>query len=322
MFQRLIAHVICFVMIIMNVLPHSGYASERLATAELTERELFEKYPDAKVIRISPEEYKDLEKTLRERGYAQSDTIPLQLAQNNVGTEQTNSNKLELKDDCLERADEHAADGSLRVMVEITDDMLSVGNDSSSEMAAVVFVIVGTIVVIVWALYIFKFLYDISVGNSSCGHWSELTMVTSAAGTGVKQHARFAGLRYAMGFREGSLDAGISFELGQTDILLSEAGILELKGGYMFLGPVLRWRLSRGNNPNYFQMNFVAGTTKHEEVGLLAKANLGVLIGIGKSLQLGFNWGAMNIKLNDNQGLVAEHSQYYYLYGFSMGFNF
>lgn len=193
---------------------------------------------------------------------------------------------------------------------------------SSSDDAAVLFVVVGTVVVIVWALYVFKYLYDISLGNTPCGRWSELAVVSSNASAGVAQHARFDGLRYSTGFREGSLDVGLGFELGQTDILLSEVGVLELEGRYWLLGPILRWRLSRGKNPSYFQMNFVAGSTEHDEVGLLAKASLGLLFGIGDSLQLGVNWGAMNINLNDNQGIISERSQYHYLYGINMGFRF
>ena len=105
-------------------------------------------------------------------------------------------------------------------------------------------------------------------------------------------------------------------------ILLVEVGTLELKGRYWLLGPILRWRFSDDINPNYFQMNFIAGTTEHDEVGMLAKASLGFLFGVGDSMQLGFNWGAMNIDLNENQGIITERDQYHYFYGINVGFKF
>ncbi|MES0326785.1 MAG: hypothetical protein ABUK13_01220 [Gammaproteobacteria bacterium] len=322
MFHRLTAYLICFVMIGMNVIPRSAYASENSSAVDFNELELLEKYPDAKVIRVSEEEYLRLEKKLQQRGYRQSEMVPLQLAQNDADVVSRQRHDLVTADDCAKKGNESAGEESFRLMVDFTDDMMRSGNGSSGDEAAVIFVIVGTVVVVVWALYVFKYLYDISLGNTPCGLWNELTVVTSAASTGLDQHARFNGLRYSTGFRDGSIDVGLGFELGQTDILLSEVGALELKGRYWLLGPILRWRLSPGINPSYFQMNFTAGTTEHDEVGLLAKASLGLLFGIGDSMQLGLNWGAMNINLNDNQGIISERSQYHYLYGVSMGFRF
>lgn len=326
MFHRLTAYLICFAMTGLNVMPRPVYAAELSSSAAFNEAELLEKYPNAKVIRVSPEEYQVLEKELQQRGYRRSELVPLQLAQNNIEHDavdiEEQRDDLTLADDCVEEGDGDAGDESLRVMIDFTEDMMNSSNGSSGEGAAVVFVIVGTVVVVVWALYVFKYLYDVSLGNAPCGRWHELTVVKSIASSGEGQHARFDGLRYSTGFRDGSLDVGIGFELGQTDILLSEVGVLELKGRYWLLGPILRWRLSQGINPSYFQMNFVAGSTEHDEVGLLAKASLGLLFGIGDSMQLGLNWGAMNINLDENQGIISERSQYHYLYGINVGFKF
>ena len=322
MFHRLTAYLICFVMIGMNIMPRSIHASENSSSADFNELELSERYPGAKIIRVSEEEYLTLEKKLQQRGYRSSEVVPLQLAQNDADVANTQQDDLVTTDDCAKKGNESAGEESFRLMVDFTDDVMRSGNGSSGDEAAVIFVVVGTVVVIVWALYVFKYLYDVSLDNTPCGLWNELTVVTSVASTGLDQHARFNGLRYSTGFRDGSIDVGLGFELDQTDILLSEVGVLELKGRYWLLGPILRWRLSPGINPSYFQMNFTAGTTEHDEVGLLAKASLGLLFGIGDSMQLGLNWGAMNIDLNDNQGIISERSQYHYLYGINMGFRF
>lgn len=325
MFHRIVVFFICFAMTGLSVIPHSSYAGALSSSPDFSEAELLNKYPTAKIIRVSADEYLTLEKKLQQRGYQQSEVVPLQLAENNIKQAEAvdiTKNNLALVDDCAETVQENAGEESLRVMVDFTDDIMKSSNGSSGDAAAVLFVVVGTVVVIVWALYVFKYLYDISFGSKPCGLWNELTLSKSVASTIEGQHARFDGLRYSTGFRDGSLDVGFGVELGQADILLSEVGILELKGRYWLLGPILRWRLSQGINPSYFQMNFVAGTTEHDEVGMLAKASLGLLFGIGDSMQLGLNWGAMNINLNENQGVISERSQYHYLYGINMGFRF
>jgi hypothetical protein len=334
MFHRLTVYLICFAMTGMSVIPHPAYAVERPAMIASSEAELLEKYPDAKVIRVSPDEYPILEKKLHQQGYKQSETLSLQLAQNDRANDKRNGKQSDALDtgqqqgaspsrgECEEPGGQSSSEKSLRVMVDFTEDMMNSSGNTSSDDAAVVFVVIGAVVLVVWTLYVFKYFYDVSVGIVPCGRWNELTVVTSVTSTSDEQHARFNGLRYSTGFRDGPTDVGISFELGKTDILLKEVGALELKGGYWLLGPMLRWRISQGLNPSYFQMNFIAGTTEHSEVGVLAKASLGVLFGIGESMQLGLNWGAMNINLNGDQGIITDHSQYHYLYDINVGFRF
>ena len=333
MFHRLTTYLVCIALVVMNTMPHPAYAEEVLSQPNLTEVELLEKYPDAKIIRVSPEQYQRLENKLQQQGYQQSEVIPLQLTQNEIEYEHgfepevVNSSVVESQDDenlsgdCVEKRGEKAGEDSLRIMLDITDDAMRTGGSSGDD-AAVLFVIVGTVVVFIWTLYVFKYFYDVALGVAPCGRWNELAVVSSSVSTGEGQHAFFNGLRYSTGFRDGTLDVGIGFELGQTDILLSEVGTLELQGRYWLVGPVLRWRLSPVKNPSYFQMSFVGGSTEHDEVGLLAKASLGLLFGLGDSLQLGVNWGAMNIDLDEDQGMITERSQYHYLYGINVGFKF
>ena len=324
MFQRLTAYLLCFVMFGMNVIPGSAFAAGHSSSSGFNEAELVKKYPNAKVIRVSSEEYESLEKKLRQQGYRQSQVMTL--AQNDIQDDvvirETQPGDPVVDRDCAEKEGEDAGDESIRVMLDFTDDMMNSSNGSGGDEAAVVFVLIGTVVVVVWALYVFKYLYDVSLGNATCGGWNEITVVKSAISSSNSQHARFDGVRYSTGFRDGSLDVGIGFELGKADILLSEVGVLELKGNYWMLGPILRWRLTPDANPNYFQMNFVAGTTEHDEIGMLARASLGLLFGIGDAMQLGLNWGVLNINLDEHQGVISERSQYHYHYGVNVGFKF
>jgi hypothetical protein len=326
MFYRFMTCLVCLSLIGMCVVPDTAYAMQASSMAGLSEAELVEKYPDAKIIHVTTEEYPALVRKLRFKGYMQSEDGPLQLARRgvivNTQGKQTKLNRSSRQGDCADKGDESAGEESFRVMVDFTEDMMESGNKSSSDEAAVLFIIVGTVVLVVWSLYIFKYIYDVSVGIKPCGRWNELKIVRNTTSTGDDQHARFEGVRISTGFRTGSTDVGISFELGQADILLREVGVLELQGRYWLLGPTLRWRLSQAKNPSFFRMSFTAGTTEHDEVGLLAKASLGLLVGVGDSMQLGFNWGAVNINLDGNQGIITERKQYRYLYGMDVGFRF
>lgn len=326
MFHRLTTYFVCIALIGYSIVPDPVCAMDKASIAEFSETELLEKYPGARIIQVTEAEYPALEKKLRQHGYSQAEKVPLQLVQQDVpmdvqGTIQQKDYS-DSRDDCAGEGLESAGEQSIDVLVDFTEDMMKTGGNSSSDDAAVLFIVIGTIVVVVWALYVFKYLYDVSVGLVPCGRWNEVTAVTGSTSTNSNQHARFDGLRYATGFRDGIADIGISFELGQADILLTEVGVLELKGRYWLMGPMLRWRFSEGINPLAFQLNFTAGTTEHSEVGLLAKASMAILFGIGESVQIGLSWGALNINLDEDQGIISDHSQYHYLYGINLGYRF
>ena len=310
----------------MCILPHPVQAMEQAPVSGFSEAALLEKYPGATIYHVTPEEYPALERKLRGHGYIQEETVNLQLAlesgeEKNRQTRQTGGTA-KSKKECADQGADSAGEQSINVLLDFTDDMLKEGERSSSDSAAVVFIIIGAVVVVVWALYVFKYIYDVATGFAPCGRWDEFTAVASSASTGADQHARFNGLRYATGFRDGITDVGISVEAGKTDILLVEASALELKGNYLLIGPMLRWPLTRGLNPAAFQLDFTAGTTEHKEIGLLAKARMSLVFGIGDYLRLGLSWGVLNINLNEGQGVITERSQYHYLYGINMGFRF
>lgn len=328
MLHRLTVYFICTAMFGLSVLPQPVYAAQHFSTTGPDQAQLLERYPDAHIVHVSPEQYRALEKELQQRGYRPS--AVLALAQNTGANERLRQVRniepvlaeASSSGDCVTQGDSTAGEDSVRLMVDFTDDLMNSSNGSSGDGAAVVFVIVGTVVVVVWALYVFKYLYDVSVGATPCGGWNELTALTAASSSAAAQHLRFEGLRYATGFRADTLDVGLSFELGQADILLKEVGTLELQGRYWLLGPMLRWRLSQDANPSYFQMDFVAGSTEHDAVGLLAKASMGLLFGIGDALQFGLNWGVVKINLDENQGIISDRNQYHYVYSASFGFKF
>ena len=57
-------------------------------------------------------------------------------------------------------------------------------------------------------------------------------------------------------------------------------------------------------------------------MGVIAQATLGLQFGIGDAMRLGLSWGAMNINLKNDQGIISDDEQYYYLYGLNVGYRF
>ncbi|MBI3188726.1 MAG: hypothetical protein HYZ31_12775 [Gammaproteobacteria bacterium] len=318
-YKKIICYLLCSVLAWTSVVPVN--ASQAEPADNINEADIRARYPHASIIHVAPENYLQLAESLRQQGYSIANKLPADAAQ---PTDEVTPPPYTpaATNDCGDRNQPSAGDESIRVMVDFSSDMMRSGNNGNRDAAAVVFVIIGTVLIVVWALYVFKYIYDVAAGFTPCGKWTDISLVRSAISSDTQQHADFFGLRYMTGFRDGATEFGISAEIGQSDILLADAGLPEMKGTYWFLGPVLRWRLSRSNNPSYFQMNFMAGSTEFEAMGTIAQANLGLQFGIGDGFKLGFSWGALNINLENTQGIVSERDQYYYLYGVNMGYQF
>lgn len=323
-FMRLTSHVLCVLLAWTTVMPASAQNPALGSTPD--EDALRLQYPDARFIHVDAKDYAQLAQQLERRGYQ---TVS-QLAANDQGDAFEPSREQPLREaprkkgDCGEslKSEPSAGDESLRVMVDFSHDVMHSSGNGNSEGAAVVFVIIGTLLIVVWALYLFKYLYDVAAGFEPCGTWSDLVFNSSFVSEADNQHARFNGLRFSTGFRSGATDVGINVELGDADIQLNAVSSQRLRGTYWMLGPMLRWRFSSADNPHYFQMNFLAGSTEHDELGVIAQANIGLQFAISRNMHLGVSWGAMNIDLKNDQGLVSERDQYYYLYGFNVGMRF
>ena len=309
-----IVYGMCYLLFWTSVVP------ARADSALQEETAIRASYPDATIIHVEPENYLELAESLKQQGYHIANKLPTDSDQQPAATPQPYQPSM--TNDCDDRNQSTAGEESIRVMVDFSSDMMHSGNRGNRDTAAIVFVIIGTALIVVWALYVFKYIYDVSTGFAVCGKWSDIALVHSAISSSAQQRADFYGLRYMAGFRDGATEFGISAEIGQSNILLSDLGVPLLQGTYWLIGPVLRWRLSRNNNPSYFQMNFMAGSTEFDVIGTIAQASLGLQFGIGDGFKLGVSWGAMNIDLKNTQGIISEQDDYYYLYGVNMGYQF
>jgi len=315
----------CFFLTWTTVVP--VYAEQSVITTNMTEQELRKQYPNAKVINVEQEDYAQLAESLRSQGYTSQRSTEIeqantQDAKQDTANNHTTSNKPECNDELLTKSSSQKRSTDVNTAIDISDGILDSGG-SGGDAAVIVFVIIGAIVIVVWALYVFKYLYDLSTGFTPCEYWYQLTYTSSSISSTEGEFFDMDGLRFTTGFRDDGTDVGIALEMGDADILLLEdTSTLNLDGFYWMLGPTLRWRLSTGYNPHYLHMNFMGGTTQHDEIGVLAKATIGFQIGLGKHFHLGFNFGAMNINLNDELTVISDDDQYHFLYGINSGFRF
>jgi len=271
--------------------------------------------PGARVIRVTPEAYPALARKLSKQGYRPAkETVALNGEPKIRKSSSDPSEGPPSPDGC---GGPTTSDDSLRVAVDATGEAISdwgAGGDES----AVVFVVIGAVVVVVWTLYAFKYLFDLAAGVRPCDAWSDFTF-SSARIDDHDLSASFNGVRFLTGVRNEATDFGISAQLGYSDIELPDAS-RTLHGTYWLVGPLLRWSMG-GNNPHYFQMEFLGGSTEHEEVGIIAQATAGVSFGVGNHFRWGVNIGALNIDLSETRGIVEDRT-YRSLLGIEMGYRF
>ena len=310
MLKKVTAYCLCIILTLPN-LSHAEFDKPH-PVESFDKQSLYQQYPNAKVLQVATEDYPQLAEQLRSQGYHPTEPV----ADNPDYPAQVK------KSSNCDDIDTSASEESIHVMLDVSSDLMNGASGGNGNDAAVLFVIVGTVLIVVWTLYVFKYFYDVATGFRPCGYWSQFTLASSQISSRTNEYADFNGLNYMTGFRDGATEVGISIEMGQADVLLPGLLNQRLRGRYWFLGPVLRWRMSNTTNPHYFSMNFLAGSTEHDEMGTIAKASLGLQFGMGDSAHLGFSWGAMNIDLKDNQGILQNHEEYYYLYGINFGFGF
>lgn len=304
------------------------------ASAPVAAQSLPTRHPQARVIEVSAQDYPALAQRLRQAGYRPGEeAAAVQLAASEPQTTSPATAPGPEQDAPAAADDQGAGDcdaqsprqtsreGQAGVQVNI-GNIAHPGGRGSGNDAVVIFVIVGTVVLVVWTLYAIKYLADRARGVEICGErWSEWALASTSLNSGRSQQANFNGLRYLGGISQEAFGFGISAEIGQSEVLLAEAGTLRLRGLYWLLGPMLRWRLSPAVNPSYFQMEFLAGSTENKEMGVIAVAKLGFNFGLTDRVRLGLSYGAMNLNLHE-QGIILDRSQTYTLWGLDMGYRF
>lgn len=192
------------------------------------------------------------------------------------------------------------------------------------ELAVVVFVVVGVVVVAALVVYGGVYLVNMATGSGDYDYWYE---VQSRAGwlAGSGDSGGLYGARLAVGFEDGGVQVGLGAEVGHLNVkaeLESDAPPVELEGVYWLVGPVLRWPFGGGASTSDAFAELLGGSTEDDESRFLSVARAGVNLGLGERISLGVSIGSLYTDLKASEGPAREGDNFALLLGAGLGVGF
>jgi hypothetical protein len=217
-------------------------------------------------------------------------------------------------------ADEEEAKGwFVNLMADIHDGGgKGLGGD---DWAAVIYVVVGVVVVGAFLIYGIQTLAELAVNDGHDPLFQEAGVRLSysgktwrdGAGGDLYRDAYLAGLRYAIGFDRPGMDVGLSLEGGYIDIRLTpengsfgETGF-DFNGAYVVAGPLLRFG---SFDPFCFSLEFLNGTSTHESIGWISKSRMALQARMGGHAAVGAHLGAVFYDLEFLDGLAWRRGDF------------
>jgi len=192
------------------------------------------------------------------------------------------------------------------------------GND---DLAALVFVVIGLVVVFSFVIYAGTYLYQWTNYGLRKSGWYSLGLGMYGFGN-QKEWGGMEAVRFGIGIRDLGFDWGLSAELGQIDSTLATGEgetNLAVTGVYGAAGPVLVYNHGQGQR---YYLEFLAGTSEHKEVHVLAKAMAGVRLESNSGWYFGASTGSLMVSLKSSLGLVRNKNPYNWLSGVEFGVGF
>lgn len=227
---------------------------------------------------------------------------------------------------------ENPAEISGQIAVPAKDCSDCLGSLPSDDVAAVVFVVIGVVVIAFFVVYAVAYLTNAAVHGEERDFWWEIGARATAMGdddddekemrhveTGVA-----TGLLLAAGPGSKDFQIGLGVEAGYMylDTVYDEHTRLEEPNGmYGMAGPVIRMCWG-DNNPNYFLLELLAGTSSHDEIGIISTARAGLNFGVSEHFRIGLNGGSFYYNLKESENLFQETDDFMLLFGVEMGYRF
>lgn len=210
--------------------------------------------------------------------------------------------------------------------------MADLSDLADDDVAVVIFVVIGVFIVAALIVYAGKFIYDIAVGNKKHDYWWEIspgfTIIENDTKYGYQENGYLAGLKLSTGFTDRRIQFGLTGEAGVMDLNLyfeDKKGLLELEGLYGMAGPAIRFLFNddeQTQNTSYLYLELLAGTSEHEEAGLLSVARLGLNWRIQKHLRFGIHIGSLYFDLKESESIIEEEDNFRLTGGLEFGYRF
>ncbi len=210
------------------------------------------------------------------------------------------------------------------------------GGMSGSDWAAIIYVVVGVVVVGAFIIYGVQTIVELAANEGDYPLFQELGFRLSYSGkefrdaqTGPDMYrdAYLTGIRYAIGFDRPGMGMGLSVEGGYLDVKLrgiSDPGhSFDFNGGYLVAGPLLRFG---SNDPFSFSLEFLNGTSTHASIGWISKSRMTLQAKVGSHTLLGAHLGAVFYDLHFLDGLGWRQGNFNrdlsLIYGLDAGWEF
>ena len=182
-----------------------------------------------------------------------------------------------------------------------------------SDVAVVLFVIVGVVVVAAVIVYTGIFLFDaLTQSDNEYSVWWEVGPRAHFFFGGERQGGMY-GLRLAGGFMTDSADVGLALEggyLGGRAKVGDDDDPVDVSGSYGLLGPTVRWVLSDDPNPAMLELELLAGLGSDDNLDWLSRGAVGVSWGVGDCWRMGLSLGSLYMSVHTTEGPLTTDSSF------------
>lgn len=194
------------------------------------------------------------------------------------------------------------------------------GGWDSDDWAAVIYVVIGVVVVGAFVIYGVQMLGEMAINQGDYPLFMEAGVRLSYSGKAIEDQqgvgklyrdAYLAGLRFAIGFDRPGMGIGLAAEGGYIDVFLRSssdpARTFDFKGGYLVAGPMIRFG---DNNPWSFSLEFLNGTSTHEAIGWISKSRMTLQAKVSEHMLVGGHLGAVFYDLHFFDGLGLRQGNF------------
>lgn len=319
-------------------------AASMPACKKMTLDQLRARYPKAKIIEVTPEEFERLKKQYGNEAVVVKD-LPGQMQMDK---------SLYVQADCVKKPGQQVSrpDGSdirqppavesppdTQDAPQVNIGMFGHGHVDSDD-AVVVFVVIGVFVVAALFVGVGIIAYDMIVNHRKYSPWYDLalaeTPVVSHSGTQMQAYdwANLVGVRFSAGLERPNFGVGLTFDAGYLHLGLNDkydAGReLHQNGSYAMLGPQLRFALGGNIDDHYFFGELLAGRATLDEVDLISAARIGYRGGFSTSscdrCFWGVNLGSLYLGLKPRDGVLLKdgtrNNTFLLFLGMELGYQF
>jgi hypothetical protein len=195
----------------------------------------------------------------------------------------------------------------------------------NADVAAVVFVLVGVVVVAAAVVYAGAFAYQALTSSGEEYAWWLDGGAQGYAFFGGERSGGMYGLRLAGGFMGAYADTGLAVEggylHGQVRVGDTDQAV-DVSSAYGMLGPTVRWVLTGIENPMMLELELLVGLAADDNLDLLSRATAGLSWGVGSDWRAGIAVGSLYTEVHTTEGPATTDSSFNLTSGVQMGRRF